>query len=71
MEVIERELGYQTMKPAHNPKSLSSFLKSGYTALMDLMYSWQQAVEMSASLLLKRHFIEWMYLDRMLGLIEK
>ena len=71
MEVIERELGYQTVKPVHNPKNFSSFLKFDCIALTDLTYSCQQAVEMSASLLLKRHFIERVYLDGMLDFIEK
>lgn len=71
MDVIERELGYQTVKPVHNPRSFSSFLKFDCIALTDQRYSWQQAVERSASLLLKRGFIEQRYVDGMMDFIEE
>lgn len=71
MDVIEKELGYQTVKQVHNPKSFSSFLKFDCIALTDLSYTWRQAVEKTASFLLKRGFISQMYIDRMIEFIEE
>lgn len=53
MEVIERELGYQTVKTVHNPKSFSSFLKFDCIRLVTEEYEWKAAVRASAALLEK------------------
>lgn len=44
MEVIERELGYRTVKPQHNPKSFSGFLKFDCIRRVDVKLEWRQAV---------------------------
>lgn len=71
MDVIERELGYQTVKNQHNPKSFSSFLKYDCIARMDQNLEWRQAVRKSAGLLINRGFIEEAYVDHMIGFIEE
>lgn len=71
MEVIERELGYRTVKPQHNPKSFSSFLKFDCIRRVDLQLDWQQAVRESAKLLLNRDFIENSYIDHMMEFIKE
>lgn len=71
MEVIERELGYQTVKPVHNPKSFSSFLKYDCIRLVDQPLDWRTAVRESAALLEHRGFIETSYTDNMISFIEE
>lgn len=71
MEVIERELGYRTVKPQHNPKSFSSFLKFDCIRRMDLNLEWRQAVRECAKLLENRSFIEPFYVDNMISFIEE
>lgn len=71
MEVIEKELGYQTVKAATSVKSFSSFLKFDCIRLVDLNLTWQQAVRQSARLLQNRRFIEECYVDNMLEFIEE
>ena len=71
MDVIERELGYQTVKPFTNPKSFSSFLKYDCISLTDRELSWREAVQMSAGLLKKRGFIEESYIQNMVSFIEE
>ena len=71
MEVIERELGYRTVKPQHNPKSFSSFLKFDCIRRVDLDLEWRQAVRESARLLEKREFIQPCYVDNMISFIEE
>ena len=71
MEVIERELGYQTVKTVHNPKSFSSFLKFDCIRLVTEEYEWRAAVRASAALLEKRGFIDSTYTDNMIEFIEE
>ena len=71
MEVIERELGYQTVKEVHNPKSFSSFLKFDCIRLTDEEYEWKAAVRESAALLEKRGFIDSTYTENMIEFIEE
>ena len=71
MEVIERELGYQTVKTVHNPKSFSSFLKFDCIRLVTEKYEWRAAVRASAALLEKRGFIDSTYTDNMIEFIEE
>lgn len=71
MEVIERELGYRTVKPQHNPKSFSSFLKFDCIRRVDLNLEWRQAVRESARLLENRSFIQPCYVDNMIRFIEE
>lgn len=71
MEVIERELGYRTVKPQHNPKSFSSFLKFDCIRRVDLPLEWRQAVRESAKLLENRNFIQPCYVDNMISFIEE
>ena len=69
--VIERELGYQTVKTVHNPKSFSSFLKFDCIRLVTEEYEWRAAVRASAALLEKRGFIDSTYTDNMIEFIEE
>lgn len=71
MEVIERELGYQTVKAVHNPKSFSSILKYDCIRLIDEPLGWKDAVRESAALLEKRGFIEKTYTDNMIEFMEE
>lgn len=71
MEVIERELGYQTVKPVHNPKSFSSFLKFDCIRLSRDFTDWKTAVRESAGLLERRGYIDSSYTDRMIEFIEE
>ena len=71
MEVIERELGYQTVKEVPNPKSFSSFLKFDCIRLTNEEYEWKAAVRESAALLEKRGFIDSTYTENMIEFIEE
>lgn len=71
MEVIRKELGYQTVKQPHNPKSFSSFIKFDCIRLRDEPYTWKEAVRESAGLLLKRGIIEEAYIENMIPFIEE
>ncbi len=71
MDVIERELGYQTVKSFHNPKSFSSFLKFDCIALSDRKFEWREAVRESAGLLERRGFIDSCYTENMTAFIEE
>lgn len=71
MEVVERELGYRTVRPQHNPRSFSSFLKFDCIRRMDLKLEWRQAVRESAKLLQNRNFIEECYVSNMISFIEE
>lgn len=70
MGVIQRELGYQTVKNLPNPKSFSSFLKFDCITRMDQPLDWHQALRISGELLLKRDFIEEIYIENMTHFIE-
>ena len=69
LDVIEKELGYQTVKPFTNPKSFSSFLKYDCIRLCREEPDWKNAVRLSAEPLLKRGFIEECYVENMIGFI--
>ncbi|MEG0688895.1 MAG: PTS sugar transporter subunit IIA [Hungatella sp.] len=71
MDVIERELGYQTVKAVHSPKSFSSFLKFDCILLTDQKFTWKQAAEQSGKLLSRRGFIENSYIEGMIDFIEE
>ena len=71
MDVVKKELGYQTVQVFHSPKSFSSFLKFDCIMRADLVSDWKDAVRMSAGLLVKRGFVEESYVSNMLGFIEK
>lgn len=71
MDVIEKELGYQTVKPVHNPKSFSGFLKYDCIRLVEGPLAWREAVRQSAGLLERRGFIEKSYTENMIGFIEE
>lgn len=71
MEVIRKELGYQTVKQPHNPKSFSSFIKFDCIRIRDEAYTWKEAVRESAGLLLKRGIIEEAYIEAMIPFIEE
>ena len=71
MEVIEKELGYQTAKTSRNPRSFSSFLKFDCIRITDQPFSWQEAAKESAALLEKRNFIDHTYADNMIHFIEE
>lgn len=71
MEVIERELGYQTVKPMHNPKRFSSLLKFDCICLIKTADNWKTAVRLGAALLEKRGFIDRSYTDHMIDFIEE
>lgn len=70
MEVIEHELGYQTVKVQHNLKSFSSLIKFDCITRLDQLMEWRQAVRKSAELLLARGFIEETYIETMTSFIE-
>ena len=63
MDVVRKELGYQTVQVFHSPKSFSSFLKFDCIMRADLVSDWKDAVRMSAGLLVKRGFVEESYVD--------
>ena len=71
MDVVKKELGYQTVQVFHSPKSFSSFLKFDCIMRADLVSDWKDAVRMSAGLLVKRGFVEESYVSNMLGFIEQ
>lgn len=71
MDVVKRELGYQTAQIFHNPKNFSSFLKYDCIELADGMPDWKDAVRASANLLLRRGFIDSSYISNMIGFIEE
>jgi len=71
MDVVKKELGYQTVQVFHSPKSFSSFLKFDCIMRADQVSDWQDAVRMSAGLLVKRGFVEESYVSNILGFIEE
>lgn len=71
MDVVKRELGYQTAQVFHNPKNFSSFLKYDCIGLKEECADWKDVVRASAGLLLKRGFIEESYISGMIEFIEE
>lgn len=71
MEVVKKELGYQTVQVFHSPKSFSSFLKYDCIMMADQVSHWKEAVEISAGLLIRRGFAEESYVDNMISFIEE
>lgn len=71
MEVIEKELGYQTVKASGSSKNFTNFLKFDCIRLVDLNLTWVQAVRQSAKLLENRRMIEECYVENMLEFIEE
>lgn len=71
MDVVKKELGYQTAQVFHNPRNFSSFLKYDCIELAEEAADWREAVRLSAGPLLKRGFIEESYVSNMIGFIEE
>lgn len=71
MEVIEKELGYQTVKSVNSAKNFTNFLKFDCIRLVDLKLTWKQAVAQSARLLQDRSFIEESYVQNTIDFIEE
>lgn len=71
MEVIEKELGYQTVRMTHNSHSFSSLLKFDCISLTDQPFTWRQAAEESGRLLVNRGFVEEDYITSMIRFVEE
>lgn len=71
MDVVKKELGYQTVQVFHSPKSFSSFLKYDCIMMADSVRGWKEAVGMSAGLLVKRGYVEESYVTNMIAFIEE
>lgn len=70
MDVIKKELGYQTVAPRFNAKHFSSFLKYDCIAQIHEPLDWRTAVRRSGELLLKRNFIDQRYIDNVIATME-
>lgn len=71
MNVVKKELGYQTVQVFHSPKSFSVFLKYDCIMMADRAADWKVAVGMSGGLLVKRGFVDETYVSNMTEFIEE
>ncbi len=63
MAVLEKDLGYQSIRQPKIPRNFTSLLPYDCIACHQGALSWQAAVDLALKPLLKRKYIEWSYRD--------